>query len=155
MSGRLAVLAMAATIAAGAVASESYTPPEGGSWQMSRLYLKPVGPFGEATGVAVFACNLAETQHRVQVYVTGVRAGALYTMWLVKMDGNKVVGTYEVTSRWRPVHADVNGVLSFVGNLPWCPMGHDAFVVKYHPDGERKGFWDGVTVLKGYLKTMD
>ena len=155
MTRRAVILTVATLVCVCAWGSESYHPPEGGSWQMARMYLKPTGPFREATGVTVFACNLAETQHRAQVYATGVRADRLYTLWLVKMDGANVASKYELTSRWRPLRSDVNGAISFVGNLPWCPIGHDAFVIKYHPNDQRGGFWAGITVLKGYLKAME
>ncbi len=98
---------------------------------------------------------MAETQHRAQVYATNVRAGALYTLWLVKMDGMKVASAQELTSNWRPLRADARAVIAFVGNLPDCPVGRDAFVIKYHPNDQKGGFWDGVTVLKGYLVTME
>jgi len=146
------VVALAGSMAC---ASESYSPPEGGAWQLARVYLSPTGPFREATGVTVFACNLAETQHRLQLYAEKVRPGALYSVWIVTMDGNKVASTWEATSRWRPLRADAQGVVAFVSNLPWCPVGRDVVVVKYHPSGVNRGFWGGITVLKGYLRTME
>jgi len=147
----LAVLLILCSVA---LASETYKPPEGGAWQMERLYLKPTGPFRDATGVVAFACNMAETQHRVQSYVRGVRANAVYTLWLVDMEGGKVANTHEITSRWRDLRSDKRGVISNINNLPWCPIGWDVYVVKYHPDGDPDGWSDGVTVLKGYLKEM-
>ena len=138
-----------------AIASESYKPPEGGAWQMERLYLKPTGPFDDASGVVAFACNMAETQHRVQSYVEEVPANSTYTLWLVDMDGNKVADRHEITSRWRDLRSDDRGVISNISNLPWCPVGWDVYVVKYHPDGDPDGWGDGTTVLKGYLKQMN
>lgn len=137
-----------------AAASETYKPPEGGAWQMERLYLKPAGPFGDASGVVAFACNMAETQHRAQSYVKGVPANSTYTLWLVKMDGNRIARRHEITSRWRELRSDRRGVISNINNLPWCPVGWDVYVVKYHPDGDPDGWGDGTTVLKGYLKEM-
>lgn len=137
-------------------ASESYKPPEGGdTWQKANLYLEPVGLFKKASGVTVFACNMAETQHRCQLYAKNVRPRALYTLWIVDMEGFKVKRTHELTSRWRPLRADKRGVLYFTGNLPWCPVGRDAFVVKYHPNERRHKFSDGITVLKGYLVKVE
>lgn len=138
-----------------AFTSESYHPPEGGAWQKARLYLSPVGPFHQASGAAVFACNLAETQHRCQLYAKGLRAGARHTVWLVDMQGTAVQRTYELTSRWRPLSADQRGVLYLITDLPWCPVGRTAVVVKYHPSGRARGFDDGLTVLKGYLAKME
>ena len=137
-----------------AFASESYKPPEGGAWQLARLYLKPTGPFGDASGVVAFICNMAETQHRVQSYVKGVRPNETYTLWLVQMNGMKVAKTHEITSHWRDLRSDRRGVIANISNLPWCPVGWDAYVVKYHPDGDPDGWNDGITVLKGYLKEM-
>jgi hypothetical protein len=137
-----------------ALASESYHPPEGGAWQKATLYLTPVGPLGQASGVAVFSCNLAETQHRYQFYGKNVRAGALCTVWLVDMEGTKVRRTHELTSRWRPLRADRRGVLYHIANLPWCPLGRGVLVVKYHPNDRARGFGDGITVLKGHMAKM-
>jgi hypothetical protein len=136
-------------------ASESYQPPEGGAWQTARLYLRGSGPFARATGVAVFSCNDAETQHRVQLYAKRVRPGARYTLWLLKMQGAKVAQTFEVTSGLRPLRSDSRGTVSFIGGLPWCPVTRDVFVVKHHPSGSRAGFGGGITVLKGYLPKME
>ncbi len=147
-------LAFIITLSPVAFASESYKPPEGGAWQMERLYLKATGPFDDATGVVAFACNMAETQHRVQSYIEGVRANSTYTLWLVKMEGNRVADRHEITSRWRDLRSDKRGVISNISNLPWCPVGWDVYVVKYHPDNDPDGWGDGVTVLKGYLKEM-
>ena len=145
------ILLLACSLAS---ASESYKPPEGGAWQVARLYLKPTGLFDDASGVVAFACNMAETQHRVQSYIKGVRPNAAYTLWLVQMDGMKVKNRHEITSRWRDVRSDERGVISNINNLPWCPVDWDAYVVKYHPDGDPDGWDDGVTVLKGYLREM-
>ena len=147
----LTALLMASSLA---FASESYKPPEGGAWQMERLYREATGPFDDATGVVAFACNMAETQHRVQSYIEGVRANSTYTLWLVDMEGSRVAKTHEITSRWRDLRSDRRGVISNISNLPWCPVGWDVYVVKYHPDGDPDGWSDGITVLKGYLKEM-
>ena len=146
------------TLFLGAVvwASESYKPPEGDdAWQKATLYLKPVKKTSPASGTAIFACNLAETQHRCQLYAKHLTAQARYTLWLVNMEGHKVHQTHEVTSRWRALRTDRRGVLSFIGNLPWCPVGRDVLVVKYHPKERQLKFSDGVTVLKGYLRKLE
>ncbi len=148
------LLLLAVTPGASAWASESYKPPEGGAWQKATLYLKPTGPFHDAAGAVVFACNMAETFHRCYLHVKGVRPDALYTLWLVDMEGSKVRRTHEMTSRWHKLRADRQGMISFVGGLPWCPVGRDVVVVKYHPNDRRAGFSQGITVLKGYLRTM-
>jgi hypothetical protein len=121
---------------------------------MARLYLEPTGVFEDATGVVAFACNMAETQHRVQSYIEGVRPNSAYTLWLVDMEGNAIAQKHEITSRWRDLRSDRRGVISNIDKLPWCPVGWDVYVVKYHPDGDPDGWNDGVTVLKGYLKQM-
>ena len=150
-------LPLVGVLLSGAVwASESYHPPEGGgAWQKVTLYLKPTGPFQEASGAVVFACNTAETFHRSYLYAKGVRADALYTIWLVEMDGFKVKRSHQITSKWSKLHADNRGVVSFVTNIPWCPVGKDALVVKYHPNDRKGSFDQGITVLKGYLRTME
>ena len=143
------------TLIIGAVvwASEGYKPPEDdATWQKTALYLKPIEKSSPASGAALFACNLAETQHRCQLYAKHLTAQARYTLWLVNMEGNKVKQTHEVTSRWRPLRADPRGVLSFIGNLPWCPVGRDVLVVKSHANERGLKFSDGVTVLKGTLR---
>jgi hypothetical protein len=152
---RYAPVLLIAVACGSAWASESYQPPEGGAWQKARLYLKPAGPSPDASGVAVFACNTAETFHRVQVYARGVRSRGVHTLWLVDMEGSKVKRTHEMTSRWRKLRADRRGVAYFIGSLPWCPVGRTALVVKHHPNERRRGFDDGITVLKGYLRTME
>ena len=99
---RAAGILVCAMCFATAWASESYHPPEGGgAWQKATLYLKPTGPFKEASGAVVFACNTSETFHRSYLYAKGVRAGALYTLWLVEMDGHKVKRSHQLTSNCR------------------------------------------------------
>jgi len=149
------LLLLIAVVCAAGWTSESYHPPEGDeAWQKGIVYLKPAGPFRKASGVAVFACNMAETQHRSQVFAKGLRAKALYTLWLVDMDGMKVARTHQMTSRWKPLRADRRGVITHIGNLRSCPASRDVVVVKYHPNEKAGAFKDGITVLKGYLHTM-
>ena len=152
---RNCLLPMAVLFSTVVWASDSYKPPEGGAWQKATVYLKATGRTGERLGTVVFACNLAETQHRAQLYAQGLRAGKRYTLWIVTMEDNKVKQAYQVTSKRRLLRADGRGVVTFIGNLPWCPVNKTAVVLKRHPDGRRDKFRDGVTVLKGYLVRME
>lgn len=147
---RLALVA--ALLATGlAYPSETYHPPTGGRWQKSVVYLTAAQPGSHAVGDCLLACNLAETEHRLELYARGLKPGATYTIWLWKEKTGASVKTRQVTSRWRLAKADARGDLHFTASLAQCPSTANALLVRYHAPGQPASFTGGVTVLRGRL----
>ncbi len=144
----LVLLALTACIAH---ASESYKPPTGGQWQRSVVYLVATPQGGNAKGACLLACNLAETEHRAELLARGLNPGGTYTAWLAKWKAGRIVSARPITSRWRPPHANAQGVLRVTTSLSECPATDDQLLVRYHAPGAPTGFEAGVTVLLGDL----
>ena len=133
--------------------STPYEPPEGGDkWQKVTVALKGTDVDKDAQGNAVLACNIAETQHRIQLAAKNVEANGVYSVWLVKVDKKKVLRQTRVDDPDRPLKADKHSKLAFASNLDACPQGKYTHVeVRYHEDGDAKNIRGAKTALSGKI----
>jgi len=151
------VLCIAAVLLTGSMgwSSTPYTPPEGGDeWQYSTVILKGTDVEKEATGKAILACNMAETQHRIQLTAQKVVPNGTYSVCLVKYDAekDKAVKELRVDNPDRPLKADQYGKLAFASNLETCPQGKYTHVcIRYHVDADPRNTKGAKTALKGVI----
>lgn len=135
--------------------STPYEPPEGGDeWQKSTVMLKGTAHDPDATGKAILACNMDETQHRTQLSGQKLAPGAVYSIWLVQWDSeeDRVVRQMRVDDPKKTLKADRNGKLAFTSNLPTCPQPlYNMVVVREHTDGDSESAANMVTAMKGQM----
>jgi len=135
--------------------STPYSPPEGGDeWQYSTVILKGTDVDKNATGKAILACNMAETQHRIQLTAQKVVPKGTYSIWLVKYDAEKkkTVRQLRVDNPDRPLKADQYGKLAFASTLRACPQGKYTHVaIRYHADADPRNIKEAKTALKGNI----
>ncbi len=150
----LAAFIAIALVSTAVMASTPYEPPEGGDeWQKVTVVLTGTSEDADAAGKAVLACNMAETQHRIQASAQKLTPRATYSVWLVKLnDEGKLVRQLRCDNPDRQLRADKNGKLSLAANLPSCPQGkYNMVVVRLHPEGDPKDRTNMVTVMKGAI----
>jgi len=135
--------------------STPYEPPEGGDrGQKVEVPLQGTDIAKGAEGTAVLACNMAESQHRIQLAAKGVKGGGVYSVWLVKFDAEKkkVVRQTRVDNPNRALKADKDGKLAFASNLDACPQSrYNRGEVRYHADGNAKNAAGAKAALSGEL----
>jgi hypothetical protein len=153
MATKLVIVgALLVALAGAAGASEPYRPPGGGEdWQSVTAVLHGTEVRPGASGTAVLACSLDETQHRIELAAQGVAAGKIHSVWLVKLDAQgALVRQLRVDDPDHPLRADGNGNLNFAANLAECPQGkYNVVAVRYHADGDPHNGAGAATVLKG------
>ncbi len=122
--------------------STPYRPPEGGDrWQYSTVVLKGTEVDKDAKGKAILACNIAETQHRIQLAAENLVKEGTYSVWLVKFDvkKRKTIRQTRVDDPARSLKADLFGKLALASNLSSCPQGrYNQVQVRYHADGNSR-----------------
>ena len=156
--GRICGLALMILVLAAAAAwasSTPYEPPEGGDkWQFSTVVVKGTPIDRDAIGKAVLSCNMAETQHRIQLQASKLVPRAVYSVWLVKHDSalKKALKKSRADNPSRRLKADKYGKLAFAANLNACPQGkYDHVVVMLHGDGDPKNVRGAKAALKGKI----
>jgi hypothetical protein len=136
----LLLLVLAAVV--GWASSTPYQPPEGGDeWQSVTVVLTGTAADANATGKAVLACNMAESQHRIQLAAQKLVARGTYSVWLAKYskEGSKLLSQVRVDDSSKRLRADGDGKLALAANLSACPQGrYTHVVVRYHADGNPK-----------------
>jgi hypothetical protein len=153
MSSKLVIVgAFLVVLAVCASASEPYRPPGGGDdWQSVTVILQGTDLRPDASGKAVLACKMDETQHRIDLSAQGVFAAKIYSVWLVQLDAQGgLVTQLRVDNPDHPLRADGQGKISFTSSLAECPEGkYNVVAVRYHADGDPNNGAGAQTILKG------
>lgn len=149
------LLLLALSAALGWASSTPYNPPEGGDeWQYVTVVLKGTATDADASGKAILACNMAETQHRIQLAAEKLVARGAYSVWLAKYnkDGSKMLSQTRLDDASKRLRADAKGKLAFTANLSACPQGrYTHVVVRYHADGNPRNATKVPAVLLGKM----